>query len=149
MNSRSDERLSCLSKDLGHPERLLIIHGSLLLGYASKTVHQTVDAMPCLWITSSLMEPCDTGEILVPTTAGMDQSHMIQDSQGVSFLQSMTSVRDARRICRTGFAARIPSFFGHARTYSSNPIFERALIVYYLCYRRCRMAPRRQTFGIW
>ncbi|VEU33649.1 unnamed protein product [Pseudo-nitzschia multistriata] len=44
VNSRSPERLNTLSRDLGHPERLVTIEGSLLPGYASKTVRRTLDA---------------------------------------------------------------------------------------------------------
>lgn len=46
VNSRSDERLARFSKDLDHPERLVTIKGSLNPGYASKTVNETLSAMP-------------------------------------------------------------------------------------------------------
>jgi len=89
VNSRSDERLTRLSKDLGHPERLLTIHGSLLPGYASKTVRQTLDAMPLNHVIAH-------GAVRYWGTFGTndrrDESHMIQGghTRGSSFLQSMT-----------------------------------------------------------
>lgn len=46
VNSRSDSRLNRLSKDLNNHERLITIQGSLLPGYASKTVRQTLEALP-------------------------------------------------------------------------------------------------------
>lgn len=45
VNSRSEERLTRFSEDLGHPEKLVAIRGSLLPGYASKTVAETLDAI--------------------------------------------------------------------------------------------------------
>ena len=88
VNSRSDERLARLSKDLGHPERLLTIHGSLLPGYASKTVRQTLDAMPLNHVIAH-------GAVRYWGNFGTndrsrDESHMIQGGQRGSFLQSMT-----------------------------------------------------------
>eukprot|EP00586_Coscinodiscus_wailesii_P008197 CAMPEP_0172524924 /NCGR_PEP_ID=MMETSP1066-20121228/294442_1 /TAXON_ID=671091 /ORGANISM="Coscinodiscus wailesii, Strain CCMP2513" /LENGTH=289 /DNA_ID=CAMNT_0013308081 /DNA_START=109 /DNA_END=978 /DNA_ORIENTATION=- len=42
VNSRSPERLEALSKGLGNPDRLVMVQGSLLPGYASKTVADTL-----------------------------------------------------------------------------------------------------------
>jgi len=44
VNSRSPERLEKLSDNLGNPERLVTVHGSLLPGYASKTVLDTLNS---------------------------------------------------------------------------------------------------------
>jgi NAD(P)-dependent dehydrogenase (short-subunit alcohol dehydrogenase family) len=44
VNSRSAERLDRVSADLGHPQRLVTVHGSLLPGYAQKTVSETLSA---------------------------------------------------------------------------------------------------------
>lgn len=46
VNSRSHERLEKLSDNLGNPERLVTVQGSLLPGYASKTVSDTLDSAP-------------------------------------------------------------------------------------------------------
>lgn len=46
VNSRSPERLGRLSDNLGNPERLVTVNGSLLPGYASKTVTDTLDSTP-------------------------------------------------------------------------------------------------------
>lgn len=43
VNSRSPERLEKLSDNLGNPERLVTVNGSLLPGYASRTVTDTLD----------------------------------------------------------------------------------------------------------
>jgi len=87
VNSRSDERLSRFSKDLGHPENLITIKGSLLPGYASKTVRQTLDAMPLDHVVAH-------GAVRYWGSFGAndrrDESHMIQGGRSGSFLQSMT-----------------------------------------------------------
>lgn len=46
VNSRSPARLEKLSDSLGHPERLVTVHGSLLPGHASKTVADTLESTP-------------------------------------------------------------------------------------------------------
>jgi NAD(P)-dependent dehydrogenase (short-subunit alcohol dehydrogenase family) len=43
VNSRSEERLVTIQGTLGNPERLILVHGSLLPGYASKTVAETLE----------------------------------------------------------------------------------------------------------
>ena len=43
VNSRSTERLDRVNADLGHPERLVTVHGSLLPGFAHKTVLETLN----------------------------------------------------------------------------------------------------------
>jgi NAD(P)-dependent dehydrogenase (short-subunit alcohol dehydrogenase family) len=48
VNSRSPERLEIIKEGLGNPERLITIHGSLLPGYASKTVADTLANSPPL-----------------------------------------------------------------------------------------------------
>ena len=48
VNSRSEERLVRLSEDLGNPDQLLTVKGSLLPGYAGKTVGETLSAAPPL-----------------------------------------------------------------------------------------------------
>ena len=44
VNSRCPERLDNLKETLGDPERLVTVHGSLLPGYASKTVAETLQS---------------------------------------------------------------------------------------------------------
>lgn len=88
VNSRSDERLGRFSEDLGHPERLVTIQGSLLPGYASKTVRQTLDAMPLDHVVAH-------GAVRYWGSFGAndrrDESHMIQGGgRHGSFLQSTT-----------------------------------------------------------
>jgi len=87
VNSRSEERLTRFSEDLGYPERLITINGSLLPGYASKTVRQTLDAMPLDHVVAH-------GAVRYwgnfGTSDRRDESHMIQSGQSGSFLQSMT-----------------------------------------------------------
>jgi NAD(P)-dependent dehydrogenase (short-subunit alcohol dehydrogenase family) len=87
VNSRSEERLTRFSEDLGHPDRLITIKGSLLPGYASKTVRQTLDAMPLNHVVAH-------GAVRYWGNFGAndrrDESHMIQGGQRGSFLQSMT-----------------------------------------------------------
>jgi len=48
VNSRSPGRLEKLRSELGYPERLITVHGSLLPGYASKTVSQTLQSIPII-----------------------------------------------------------------------------------------------------
>ena len=48
VNSRSEERLIRLSEDLGNPDQLITVKGSLLPGYAAKTVSETLSAAPPL-----------------------------------------------------------------------------------------------------
>ena len=43
VNSRSEERLDKIQASLGNPERLMLVHGSLLPGQASKTVADALD----------------------------------------------------------------------------------------------------------
>jgi len=87
VNSRSEERLTRFSEDLGHPDRLITIKGSLLPGYASKTVGQTLDAMPLDHVVAH-------GAVRYwgnfGTNNRRDESHMIQGDHRGSFLQSMT-----------------------------------------------------------
>mmetsp|Transcript_13426 Transcript_13426/g.19753 ORF Transcript_13426/g.19753 Transcript_13426/m.19753 type:complete len:295 (+) Transcript_13426:111-995(+) len=45
VNSRSEERLENLKDNLGSPERLVTIHGSLLPGHASNTVASTLNGI--------------------------------------------------------------------------------------------------------
>mmetsp|Transcript_5949 Transcript_5949/g.8412 ORF Transcript_5949/g.8412 Transcript_5949/m.8412 type:complete len:304 (+) Transcript_5949:100-1011(+) len=45
VNSRSEERLETLCKGLGHPDKLIAVHGSLLPGHAPRTVAQTLLGM--------------------------------------------------------------------------------------------------------
>ena len=87
VNSRSEDRLTRFSKDLGCPERLITINGSLLPGYASKTVCQTLAAMSLNHVVAhgAVRYWGDFG-----TIDRRDESHMIQKRQGGSFLQSMT-----------------------------------------------------------
>ena len=87
VNSRSQERLTRFSEDLGHPDRLITINGSLLPGYAGKTVRQTLDAMPLDHVVAH-------GAVRYWGSFGTndrrDESHMIQGAQNGTFLQSMT-----------------------------------------------------------
>ena len=87
VNSRSEERLNRVAEDLGHPDRLITIKGSLLPGYASKTVRQTLDAIPLDHVVAH-------GAVRYwgnfGTNDRRDESHMIQGGQRGSFLQSMT-----------------------------------------------------------
>jgi len=46
VNSRSSARLKQLEKELGSPERLVLVHGSLLPGHAQKTVSETLGNAP-------------------------------------------------------------------------------------------------------
>lgn len=87
VNSRSDERLNRFSKDLGHPERLVTIKGSLLPGYATKTVRQTLDAMPLNHVVAhgAVRYWGDFG-----TVDRRDESHVVTPPNNGSFLQSMT-----------------------------------------------------------
>eukprot|EP00535_Pseudo-nitzschia_heimii_P005990 CAMPEP_0197180630 /NCGR_PEP_ID=MMETSP1423-20130617/5176_1 /TAXON_ID=476441 /ORGANISM="Pseudo-nitzschia heimii, Strain UNC1101" /LENGTH=276 /DNA_ID=CAMNT_0042630737 /DNA_START=130 /DNA_END=963 /DNA_ORIENTATION=- len=87
VNSRSEERLARFSEDLGHPDRLITINGSLLPGYAGKTVRQTLDAMPLDHVVAH-------GAVRYWGSFGTndrrDESHMIQGGRNGTFLQSMT-----------------------------------------------------------
>lgn len=87
VNSRSEDRLSRFSEDLGHPDRLITIKGSLLPGYAGKTIRQAIDAMPLDHVVAH-------GAVRYWGNFGAndrrDESHMIQGGQPGSFLQSMT-----------------------------------------------------------
>lgn len=44
VNSREDERLSRLASDLGNPERLITVHGSLLPGKSDITIKKALSA---------------------------------------------------------------------------------------------------------
>lgn len=48
VNSRSEKRLLQISDELGNPDKLITINGSLLPGYAAKTVHDTLSSSPPL-----------------------------------------------------------------------------------------------------
>jgi len=48
VNSRSPSRLDNVRSELGNPERLITVHGSLLPGYAPKTVSETLQSIPNL-----------------------------------------------------------------------------------------------------
>jgi len=48
VNSRSEGRLAKIATELGDPDRLITIHGSLLPGHAEKTVSRTLSSSPPL-----------------------------------------------------------------------------------------------------
>jgi len=87
VNSRSADRLTQLSKDLDHPDGLVTIQGSLLPGYASKTVKQTLDARPLDHVVAH-------GAVRYwgkfGTKDRRDETNLIHNTGGRSFLQSMT-----------------------------------------------------------
>mmetsp|Transcript_5929 Transcript_5929/g.5789 ORF Transcript_5929/g.5789 Transcript_5929/m.5789 type:complete len:278 (+) Transcript_5929:108-941(+) len=87
VNSRSADRLTQLSKDLDHPDGLVTIQGSLLPGYASKTVKQTLDARPLDHVVAH-------GAVRYwgkfGTKDRRDETNLIHKTGGRSFLQSMT-----------------------------------------------------------
>jgi len=89
VNSRSVSRLESMSADLDHPDRLITIHGSLLPGFATKTVTNTLSSVPLLdhvvahgavryWSYTKL-------------GGGYDETHSIQQTGGGNFLSSMTA----------------------------------------------------------
>ena len=78
VNSRSIQRLEKFSEDLDHPDRLYTVHGSLLPGYASKTVEETLRALPLNHVVAH-----GAVRYWAEQRAGYDETHsMISASQG-------------------------------------------------------------------
>jgi len=78
VNSRSTKRLEKFSEDLGHPDRLYSVHGSLLPGHAAKTVGKTLNALPLNHVVAH-----GAVRYWAEQRAGYDETHsMLPRSQG-------------------------------------------------------------------
>jgi len=84
VNSRSKGRLERLSNDLDNPERLITVHGSLLPGYAAKTVQETLSALPLNHVVAH-------GSVRYwGKKSGTDETHSIMPSNREGLLQMST-----------------------------------------------------------
>lgn len=78
LNSRSEERLIRVSEDLGNPDKLVAVHGSLLPGYAAKTVGRALSA-------GSLDHVVAHGAVRYwgsKSNGGFDETHSLLSSGG-------------------------------------------------------------------
>jgi len=93
VNSRSTDRLDKFQDDLGYPDRLISVHGSLLPGYAAKTVGDTLSALPLDHVVAhgAVRYWATTENQAHPSRYGYDETHSMLRPTSAGGLLQMTS----------------------------------------------------------